>query len=248
MPRALARRINSVLPAVEMFIRCRRPPVASASLRSRPVRTSSASAGMPDSPSTSDTVPSCITPLWDNSGTSRWSRIGRSNIRQYSSARRSSSELLIERSASVKPTAPAPFKVADLGQLVPFPVFADASQHEDIAVVRALRLVSHEFHDRRGIDRRLGVGKASQRSEASHESGCRPRGNRLVRLASRLPQLGVDVDQAGRDNPASGVDHLEVPVRRRVVGSDAAVLNQQVRHPVKRLTRIDHAAVLHQDS
>ena len=40
-----------------------------------------------------------------------------------------------------------------------------------------------------------------------------------------------------------GVDHLVLPVRRGVVGGDAAVVDQQVGHPVQLLAGIDHAAV-----
>lgn len=48
----------------------------SASRRSRLVITSSAFVGRPSSPSTIDTVPSCITPSCDSSSTSGWFRIG----------------------------------------------------------------------------------------------------------------------------------------------------------------------------
>ena len=61
-PRSFARRRASTLLTVETCITCSRPPVASARAMSRLVITSSAAAGMPGSPSTSETSPSCITP------------------------------------------------------------------------------------------------------------------------------------------------------------------------------------------
>jgi len=49
---------------------------------------------------------------------------------------------------------------ADLGQLLPLAVLADAADDEHVAVPRPGRLLSHEFDARGRIDRRLGLGQA----------------------------------------------------------------------------------------
>ena len=91
MPRRFASRIRATPPPVETCMAWSRPPVTSARAMSRPISTSSAAAGIPPRPSTSETSPSCITPPRESSSTSSCARIGLSNIRQYSKARRISS-------------------------------------------------------------------------------------------------------------------------------------------------------------
>ncbi len=105
-PSSLARRTDAMLPRVEMWAMCTRPPVRAASRTSRSTMISSASAGMPRRPRAVDTAPSCMTPPAARVGSSQWSMTGMPKIRQYSSARRMSSAEWTGRPSSETATQP----------------------------------------------------------------------------------------------------------------------------------------------
>ena len=137
---------------------------------------------------------------------------------------------------------------ADFGQLFARPILADAARHEHVAVARAGRLLPDELHAGLGVDRRLGIGQADDRGETAGHRRRRAAFDRFVLLAARFPQLDVQIDQARRDDLAGGRNHAFVAGRSRVVGGDAAVVDQQVRDAIELLAGINHSAVFDQDA
>ena len=135
----------STLPALETCMMWIRPPVASASEMSRPAITSSAAAGIPGSPSTSDTSPSCITPPWVSSRTSAWLRIGLSNIRQYSKRPAHQFGIVDRGTVVAEGDGPGVDELPDLGQFLALAPFADAGHDEHVAIVGPGGLVVDEF-------------------------------------------------------------------------------------------------------
>src|SRR2546421_1954615 len=87
-PRAFASRTSRTAPAVERCAMWTWAPVSSASTISRATITSSAAAGMPGSPSSVDTTPSCMQPARDSVWSSAWLITGAPKGRVYSMARR----------------------------------------------------------------------------------------------------------------------------------------------------------------
>src|SRR6267143_2762585 len=87
-PRAFASRTSRTAPAVERCAMWTWAPVSSASTMSRATMTSSAAAGMPGSPSSVDTTPSCMQPARDSVWSSAWLITGAPKGRVYSIARR----------------------------------------------------------------------------------------------------------------------------------------------------------------
>src|SRR5256885_6076230 len=87
-PRAFASRTSRTAPAVERCAMWTWAPVSSASTMSRATITSSAAAGMPGSPSSVDTTPSCMQPARDSVWSSAWLITGAPKGRVYSMARR----------------------------------------------------------------------------------------------------------------------------------------------------------------
>ena len=59
--------------------------------------------------------------------------------------------------------------------------------------------------------------------------------------------MNVHVDQARSDDLPRGIEDLLLTGRIRAVGGDTAVLHEEVRDPVHRLTGVDHAAILYQE-
>ena len=93
-----------------------------------------------------------------------------------------------------------------------------------------LTAVPHVVGDHRAVGDRIGVGHR-EHCRVSPESRCSRAGiDVLGVLAARLAQVGVQVDEAGQQDLAAGVDHLSA-VRDgqiRADGFDLAVVDQHV--------------------
>src|SRR5262249_21132935 len=82
--------------------------------------------------------------------------------------------------------------------------------------------------------------------EAAGGRGARARRHGLLVLLARLAQMHVQVDEAGADDFAGGVEHPRTLRDREALADalDAIALQQHVLHCVHRGRGVDHAAVL----
>ena len=196
---------------------CSRPPVASARAMSRLVITSSAAAGMPGRPSTSDTSPSCITPPLGQ--LADLGMVEHRLVEHQAVLEGPAHQLgVVDRGAVVaEGHRPGLDQLADLGQFLPLAVLAHAGDDEDVAVAGLGGLVADELDRALAVDGRVGVGHAGDRGEAAGQRRGRARLDRLVLLEARLAEVDVHVDQARGDDPARGVEHFRpaVGARRR---------------------------------
>ena len=98
---------------------------------------------------------------------------------------------------------------------------------------------THEAFDQPGfVERRAGVGWAGKRGDAA--------GNCGGEFILETRQAGGEIDQAGADDGATGLDDTSAgkAVWRLADGSDAAVGKVQVKDVIDAMFRIDQAAVL----
>ena len=161
-PRRLPSRTSSTERAVEMCWMCSRPPVISARRMSRATMMSSAAAGMPASPSRIDSKPSFMTPPTVSSGTWQCCMITRSNILEYSRARRIRAAEATGAPSSVKATAPPATSWPRLGQFFALAALAHGADGIDVGLASALALE----HDK------LGCGLAVDGGDSCW--ACRP--------------------------------------------------------------------------
>src|SRR5690606_562894 len=64
------------------------------------------------------------------------------------------------------------------------------------------------FDDAGSVGDGVGVGHGEDGGVAAHGGGPRPGGDGFCVFASRLPQVGVEVDESGQGNGPGGVDHF----------------------------------------
>ena len=107
--------------------------------------------------------------------------------------------------------------------------------------------VRHVVHHGGVVDGRVGVGHGADGGEAAPGRRRRAGGNGLLVLEPRLPQVGVDVDEAGSDHQAGRVDNPGVRFNRiRVNGRrnrlDSPILDQDVGYRINPVGRVDDAA------
>jgi len=101
----------------------------------------------------------------------------------------------------------------------------------------------------RRIECRVGVGHAADRGETAPHRRGRSGLQRLLLGKTRIAQVNVDVDQAGRHHQAARIDHL-CAFRLRQTDperSDLIAHHQHVRDRVKSLRGVHHAATPDQD-
>ena len=217
-----------------------RAPVSRDSSRSRWTISSSASAGHPGNPSSLQQRPSCITAPWVRRATSQcWART-MSRPSEYSIARRMSSGSCTPLPSSVKIRTPARDELAERRERFAGPTHRDAAGRQHFAQTGLLALGPHELDDATRVLRRVGVRHRHDRRESAERRGPAAGLDRLGLLATGLAQVGVEVDEAGRDDAAAGVEHLvgaRLRRRHRRPPTIATVVDQHVRPPLACLGR-----------
>ena len=112
---------------------------------------------------------------------------------------------------------------AHLGELRARETDGDRSDGMDVDEADLLTAMPHVVGDHRTVGDGTGVGHREDRG-VSTECRCGRAGfDVLGVLPARLPQVGVQVDEARQQDLSAGVDHLGV-VGRRQVGADVADL------------------------
>ena len=136
--------------------------------------------------------------------------------------------------------------LAELGELLALRADRHGADRIDARELRLGRLLQDELRDPGVVVHRIGVRHAGDGGEAAGHGGCRAGGDRLLVLLPGLAQVHVDVDEAGRDDPAAlDLEHLGA-VDRQVLpdARDRAVLDQHVELAVAPVGRIDDPAAL----
>jgi len=101
--------------------------------------------------------------------------------------------------------------------------------------------------DSRLVVHRLRVRHGADGGEAADGRGPGPGGNRLLVLASRLPQVHVDVDEPWAHDEAFQVDHLATPGGEAPADLlDGAVHDEDVEGAVDPLGGVDDSSAFEQ--
>ena len=91
--------------------------------------------------------------------------------------------------------------------MLAFAADGDRARREDLAG-HADGVIEHLANHRRAVHRRLGVGHRDDGRVAAKRGGAGARLDGLGFLAAGLAQMGVQVDEPGRDDAAARVDHV----------------------------------------
>ena len=144
----------------------------------------------------------------------------------YSSARRMSSPSMIGMPSSDTATIPAPCISPISASSSPLQPFRDRADRVDAGEIGERGALADILGDRGVVVHRIGVRHAGDRREAAGRRGARPGLDRLLVFVSRLAQMHVHVDEAGKNQAAAGVDarsSCALPAVRLGHGGDAAV-------------------------
>ena len=198
------------MPAVETWQTCSREPTCSASMTSRAMIDSSATAGQPGRPSRPDTSPSCAHAV--RVGQPRVLRVlGDDRVERLDVLERAAHQPGVVHAVAVvgehpdrgAPSGPwcrsrravspaSPCDTAPTGRTSTSP----ASRAEP----------RHLLDDLGGVGDRVGVGHRVHGGEAAERGGRRAGRDGLGVLAARLAQVGVQVDEAGQQHQPVAVD------------------------------------------
>ena len=207
---AFAARSTAIVCADDTWQTCSRAPASRASAQSRATIVSSAVAGHPASPSCAATTPSwaCAPAV------SRWSSacwaITASSDDAYSSARRITTGSCTQRPSSENIAHPRAGRGhrAELGHPLAAQPDGDGADRMDVDEPGLLAEPAHVLDDDRGVGDGVGVGHREDGGVAAERGGGRARGDGLGLLAAGLAQVGVQVDEAGQQHEAVGVEGL----------------------------------------
>ena len=134
-------------------------------------------------------------------------------------------------------------KLAKLGEFFPLASLAHRADGIHMGLPRPLSLKHDELGGALRVDRGDGVGHAGDRGHAARERGLRSGGDRLVLLVAGLAEVDVEIDQAGADDQAVGVDHdLGFLVRPAAEGQHATPADPEIADPVEVLAGVDDSA------
>ena len=209
-PAALAALSTATVCALETWQTCSRAPASLASAQSRATIVSSAVAGQPARPSRDATTPSCACapPV------SRWSSACWAMT--TSSARgvlqRPAHDQRIVHAAAVVGEHPHLGGRAGHRAQLRHPLAAqpdgDRADRVHVDEPHLGAAAAHVQRDHVGVDHGIGVGHREHRGEAAERGGSRARRDRLGLLAAGLPQVGVQVDEAGQQDEPVGVERV----------------------------------------
>ncbi len=171
----------------------------------------SASRGMPGRPSRSANSPSFITPERRKIGIFEMmnDRAHRNpSHRPWRGA--SPAHCATDRAPSVKATAPASSKQADLGDLGAFQAFGQRRRRQHPNAARVAGAAQQKIDDRRIVDRRIGVGRATIVVTPPAAAAAVARRDRLAMLGTGLADESAKIDEARRDDIAAAIDDLRM--------------------------------------
>ena len=117
-------------------------------------------------------------------------------------------------------------ELANFGQFLAFAILADAGHDEHVALIGPGGQMLDELDRGLGVDRRLGVGNAGDRSESAGDRGAGAGEDGFVLFATWLAEVHMHVDQARRDDLPLGVDRAASPGGDRIERGDTAILDQ----------------------
>ena len=126
-------------------------------------------------------------------------------------------------------------------------VRADAAERQHPHRGRRLGLAEHGFDSSSTVDRRLGAGHRADGGEAAAGGGGGAAGDRLLVFGAGLAQVRLEIDEAGRDDEAGGVDPIGLDHHVALVRADARdppVDDHDVGDTVLAERGIDDAAVV----
>jgi len=139
-------------------------------------------------------------------------------------------------------------EVAVLGQLFPAGSAGDGPDGIHADHTLAPRLFEDGARDAGVVVDGRGVGHRAHGGEAARRGRAGAGGDRLLVLASRLPQVDVEVDEAGTDHEPFRLDHLGAAAGEALLHArDAPVLQQHVAGGVEAPGGIDDAAALEKE-
>ena len=217
--------------AADRWHRCRRPPVARATARSRATTISSASAGRPASPSEHDAGPRASAPPSASDASSRGRRSRpRSGTPSRTGARcgaSAPSARTVPSSLNIR--TPASTMLADLGERLALEPLRDGADGEDVAAARRRRAVADLVDDSRRGRRRarvLAIAATAVKPADGRRARCRSR--RLLVLVAGLAQVRVQVDEPGGEHQ---------PARSRSARTPSGIAGD------RRSTAVDHRDV-----
>ena len=107
---------------------------------------------------------------------------------------------------------------AEWSQVLPGPTDRDRTGRQHLAETGAFALAANEIDHLDAVLGGIGVRHGDHRGEAA-ECGSAAAGlDRLGLLTTRLAQMHVQVDEAGRDDQPAGVDHVVAVAGHQLVG------------------------------
>ena len=167
----------------------------------------SASAGMPGRPSAVETMPACIDPP-PSVGSSQCCMSRRRTFWQYCSALRMTDASATPTPSSLKAIAPRCEHRADLGQFLALAALgdrADRDRHWPARPAAPRGRMNSICPSLSSGGLVLGMQQTVVNPPATAAADAA--GDGLFLLIARLAEMDVNVDQAGRDVTAGGVDH-----------------------------------------
>src|SRR5713101_4587332 len=146
--------------------------------------------------------------------------------------------------------APRLGQLGHLGQLLALEAARDGADRVDAHDAFDARLGHDVVRDRAVVVDRIGIRHAGHGREAARGRGARAAGDGLLILVAGLPEMDVDVDQAGTDDLAGGVHDLRALGRLQILSDlrDAAVGREHVGDGVQSVRRIHDAAALDEEA
>lgn len=139
-------------------------------------------------------------------------------------------------------------ELADLDERLPLEPLRDRGRGEDVAESGLLAERADLEDDGQVVGHRLGVRHRAHGRVPTGGGRAGPRLDRLLVLESRLPEVGVEVDEPRRDDEAAAVQDLGAgrpdPFADR---SDQRVLEQDVRLGVVPRRRVDEPAAAQEE-
>lgn len=140
-------------------------------------------------------------------------------------------------------------EVAELGELFAGAAPGNGADGQDADNGAGGRLAQDVFDDGARVHGGFGVGHGADGGEAAAGGGAGAGGDVLLVLEAGVAEMGVEVDKAGGDDEAAGIDLARTAGGERVAdGGDSAILDEDVGDGVVARCGVDEAAVADDDA